>query len=63
MVDQLTPRTPNLEVWGSNLARRIVSLHPGVKIGTGHILPGGNTAMGIASRPGKSRNTPSHTSC
>ena len=27
MVERLTPRTPDLEIWGSSLARRVVSLN------------------------------------
>ena len=53
MAEWLRPRTPDLGVWGSSLARRVVSLdeelycpsHPGVQVGTGGILLGANPAM------------------
>ena len=50
VAEQLTPRTLNLELRGSSLARRVVSLDrelyftlslPSVKMGTGDILLGG----------------------
>ena len=55
MTEKLTPRTLDLEFRDSSFARRVVSLdkellhfvslHPGVEIGTGDILLGGNPAM------------------
>ena len=55
VTEKLTPRTLDLEVRDSSFSRRVVSLdkellhfvslHPGVQIGTGDILLGGNPAM------------------
>ena len=55
MTEKLTRRTLDLEFQDSSFARRVVSLdkellhfvslHPGVEIGTGDILLGGNHAM------------------
>ena len=65
----ITPRTLDLEVRGSSLARRgvflrqgtvlnFVSLHPGVWMGAGDIH-----CNALASCPGRSRNTSSHAPC
>ena len=65
----ITPRTLDLEVRGSSLARRgvflrqgtvlnFVSLHPGVWMGTGDIH-----CNALPSCPGGSRNTSSHAPC
>ena len=76
VAERLTPRTLGLEVRGSSLARRVVSLdeephsimslftHAGVltNVYRRHTARG-KTYDGLASRPGGSSNTPTLASC
>ena len=71
----LTPRTPGLEVRGSSLARRVVSLDKEVYstsslftqvykwVRMTYCRGGGQPFDGLASRPGGNSNTPRHASC
>ena len=63
MAERLLPRTPNLEVQGSSLARRVVSLDK--ELYSTLSLTGRSPLSqdGLASRPGGSINTPWHASC
>ena len=73
VAEQLTPQTPDVEVWGWSLTCRIVSLDKELyytlclftqvyKWRNGDILLG-VTFNRLASHPGKHSNTPRHASC
>ena len=75
MAERLIPGTPYLEVRGSSLARRVVflrqgtvlhfvSLHTSVKwIPALYCWGWGEPCDGLASRPGRSINSPRHAIC
>ena len=70
VAEQLTPRTPDLEVRGSSLARRVVSLDKNftppclssLRCTYGYVrhTAEGSPCDGLAFRPGGSSNTPRH---